>query len=82
MGNNQDKKKIQSERFRVEALLQIQYLKCINPECKRHSIPAKDMIAFKDINKGTVITFKEEKVCCEVFEVIIKQAIKNLLPKA
>ncbi|MCE3278742.1 MAG: hypothetical protein K0S44_933 [Bacteroidetes bacterium] len=69
------------QKFITEAISKIQHLKCINPECKIKTSSAKDVVVFSESQKGVIVKFKKEKICCEVYEVIVKQAINNILPK-
>jgi hypothetical protein len=81
MKDQNKKENFLSEKFRAEALSKIQYLKCINPDCTIKLSSPKEIIIFKESKKGVIVKFQKEKICCEVYEVIVKQAIHNILPK-
>lgn len=69
------------KKFISEALSQIEHLKCINPDCIVKLSSPKDVVVFTESKKGVVVKFRKENICCEVYEVIVKQAINNILPK-
>jgi hypothetical protein len=65
------------ERFQSHIAQNVHNLKCINPDCKKAS-PAKEMFSFELAPKGINVVYHQDKVCCDVFQDIIKKAISNI----